>query len=747
MALNITITNAGRAEIIAAENNGTNKVTIAAVALGTARYTPQKSQAALQAEVKRVTSIAGKAVADDTIHVMALDESDATYNVGEFGLISDKGTLIAVYSQLPEAGWIIQKAPASTLLLATDIILESLGTAAIQFGDITFINPPATVDTPGVVQLEDSLTSSSRVKALTAAMGKKLQDEKEANIAAGASTQYWRGNKTWRDFATDVRAAVLTGLSTASSTAVAAADTVLVALGKLQAQITSLATSKLDKTANAASATKLQTARTIGGVAFDGTANINLPGVNTAGNQNTTGNAATSTKLQTARAINGVEFDGSAPITIEARPAYINIAANTDLDDLIGFGDYFCSANVTVATLANCPTQNAFYLRVSRHAGARQELSEYPTGFSRSWFRNRYGTVWGNWYRVYSENDPQPDVTGNAGTATKLQVARTINGVAFDGSTPITVQDGTKLPTAGGTLTGRVITAGSRDSGVYGNYNPALIDHVWSMGNNYRIAADGSDFGNLYGLAYKHTTNTSGGSMAQGHQLVLCSNGTPCAAIGFAGNFWTSGTYIGSGAGLTDIPQAGVAGLVVALAAKAALVSPAFTGTPTAPTPPLGNSSTRLATTEFVQDNSTPKGTVAHFAMSSPPAGWLKANGAAVSRATYSDLFAAIGTTFGAGNGSSTFNLPDLRGEFIRSWSDGRTDLDGGRSFGTVQDQLLQGHTHSGNATLSFLRAGAGGIGGPAAAALTSLSTDSTSGGLSGETRPHNIALLACIRY
>ncbi|MDQ7987292.1 tail fiber protein [Pseudomonas sp. G34] len=787
MALNITITNAGRAEIIAAENNGTNKVTIAAVALGTARYTPQKSQAALQAEVKRVTSIAGKAVADDTIHVMALDESDATYNVGEFGLISDKGTLIAVYSQLPEAGWIIQKAPASTLLLATDIILESLGTAAIQFGDITFINPPATIDTPGVVQLEDSLTSSSRVKALTAAMGKKLQDEKEANIAAGASTQYWRGNKTWRDFATDVRAAVLTGLSTASSTAVAAADTVLVALGKLQAQITSLATSKLDTTANAASATKLQTARTIGGVAFDGTANINLPGVNTGGNQstsgnaatatrlqnartiggaafdgtaninlpgvntignqNTTGNAATSTKLQTARAINGVEFDGSAPITIEARPAYINIAANTDLDDLIGFGDYFCPANVTVATLANCPTHNAFYLRVSRHAGARQELSEYPTGFSRSWFRNRYGTVWGNWYRVYSENDPQPDVTGNAGTASKLQVARTINGVPFDGSAPITVQDGTKLPTAGGTLTGRVITAGSRDSGLYGNYNPALIDHVWSMGNAYRIADDGSTFGNLYGLAYKHTTNTSGGAMAFGHQLVLCSNGTPCAAIGFAGNFWTSGTYIGSGAGLTDIPQAGVAGLVVALAAKAALVSPAFTGTPTAATPPLGNSSTRLATTEFVQDNSTPKGTVAHFAMSSPPAGWLKANGAAVSRATYSDLFAAIGTTFGAGNGSSTFNLPDLRGEFIRSWSDGRTDLDGGRSFGTVQDQLLQGHTHSGNATLSFLRAGAGGIGGPAAAALTSLSTDSTSGGLSGETRPHNIALLACIRY
>lgn len=67
---------------------------------------------------------------------------------------------------------------------------------------------------------------------------------------------------------------------------------------------------------NAGTATKLQTARTIGGVAFDGTANINLPGVNAAGNQNTSGNAATATKLQTARTINGVAFDGSANITV-----------------------------------------------------------------------------------------------------------------------------------------------------------------------------------------------------------------------------------------------------------------------------------------------------------------------------------------------------------------------------------------------------------------------------------------------
>ncbi|MFB4436779.1 phage tail protein [Enterobacter hormaechei] len=75
---------------------------------------------------------------------------------------------------------------------------------------------------------------------------------------------------------------------------------------------------------NAVSATKLQTARTIGGVAFDGTANINLPGVNAAGNQSTTGNAATATKLQTARTIGGVAFDGTANINLPG----VNAAGN-----------------------------------------------------------------------------------------------------------------------------------------------------------------------------------------------------------------------------------------------------------------------------------------------------------------------------------------------------------------------------------------------------------------------------------
>ena len=77
-----------------------------------------------------------------------------------------------------------------------------------------------------------------------------------------------------------------------------------------------VATLNQDTSGNAATATALETARTIGGVSFDGTANINLPGVNQAGNQNTSGNAATATALETARTIGGVSFDGSANINL-----------------------------------------------------------------------------------------------------------------------------------------------------------------------------------------------------------------------------------------------------------------------------------------------------------------------------------------------------------------------------------------------------------------------------------------------
>ena len=90
-------------------------------------------------------------------------------------------------------------------------------------------------------------------------------------------------------------------------------------------------------------------------------------------------------------------------------------------------------------------------------------------------------------------------------------------------------------------------------------------------------------------------------------------------------------------------------------------------------------------------------GQLSFFARTAPPSGWLKCNGAAVSRTTYAALFAAIGITFGAGNGTTTFNLPETRGEFIRVLDDGR-GIDSGRTIGSFQASMLGSHNHTGSA-------------------------------------------------
>jgi len=92
--------------------------------------------------------------------------------------------------------------------------------------------------------------------------------------------------------------------------------------------------------------------------------------------------------------------------------------------------------------------------------------------------------------------------------------------------------------------------------------------------------------------------------------------------------------------------------------------------------------------------NYMPAGAIQLFAMNSIPSSWLECNGAAVSRTTYANLFAAIGTTYGVGNGTTTFNLPDLRGMFVRGLDNGR-NADPGRTLGSQQLAANNPHTHS----------------------------------------------------
>ena len=141
-----------------------------------------------------------------------------------------------------------------------------------------------------------------------------------------------------------------------------------------------------------------------------------------------------------------------------------------------------------------------------------------------------------------------------------------------------------------------------------------------------------------------------------------------------------------------------------------------------------------------VMNVGVPVGTVAYFAQDVPPFGWLKANGAAVSRTVYANLFAAIGERYGRGDGRTTFNLPDLRGEFIRSWDDGRA-IDRNRALGSWQADEFRSHSHGiGVNRMSDTDRGSN----PSTVSVDTVGQTDPAGGI--ETRPRNIALLACIK-
>lgn len=223
--------------------------------------------------------------------------------------------------------------------------------------------------------------------------------------------------------------------------------------------------------------------------------------------------------------------------------------------------------------------------------------------------------------------------------------------------------------------------------------------------------------------------------------------------------------------GITDTAAAAkYLQITTAAATYLALTGGTLTGDLTLNGAPTTNN--MAATKKYVDDEiaaipsaeGVPAGTIIWTARSTAPTGYLKANGAAVSRTTYADLFTAIGTQHGAGDGSTTFNVPDLRGEFIRGLDDGR-GVDSGRTLGSSQSDQNKQHTHTGTTdadnehshTIPFssqANSSAGGGGNneikggttntsTVAAHSHSFTTDADGG---TEARPRNVSMLACIK-
>tara|TARA_R100000329_G_scaffold42588_1_gene39590 strand:- start:10 stop:960 length:951 start_codon:yes stop_codon:yes gene_type:complete len=168
------------------------------------------------------------------------------------------------------------------------------------------------------------------------------------------------------------------------------------------------------------------------------------------------------------------------------------------------------------------------------------------------------------------------------------------------------------------------------------------------------------------------------GDLTDANNLGLATKASPT----FTGTVTSSGDLVLSGTGSLQLP----------------------TGTTAQrPTPATGDIRFNTTLTQFEGYNGSawgeiangvPAGSVFTFATTTVPSGYLECNGAAVSRSTYATLFSAISTTWGVGDGSSTFNLPDLRGQFVRGW-DNSAGVDSGRSFASSQSDQNKQHNHS----------------------------------------------------
>ncbi|HFF9357661.1 TPA: tail fiber protein, partial [Escherichia coli] len=340
-----TMTDAGRQELVNANKTGTNKVEIVSVGLGSRYYVTSTTQTKITDEIKRLTTIGGKVVSPDTIHVTAKDDSKDEYVVHTIGLYTNKGTLFAVYSQEQV---IINKASSTIALISSDIAIKNLDTENITFGDVEFINPPATETVVGVARFaneqeieagtDDSLAVSAKRLKQAIVKHEQSRNHPDATLTSKGIVQLSSDTNSTSETRAATPKAVkevfdlakqkqpaddtltaLAGLATAANKLPYFTGKDTVAL----ADLTSVGRNILAKTSVLAVIQYL-------GLRELGTSGEKIPLLSTANTWSArqtfnggitgalTGNADTATKLKTARKINNVSFDGSADISLTA---------------------------------------------------------------------------------------------------------------------------------------------------------------------------------------------------------------------------------------------------------------------------------------------------------------------------------------------------------------------------------------------------------------------------------------------
>ena len=191
-AASMLITQAGLAEIINAEQNGTTPVVLTQVAFGTGQYEASVGTTALEAEFKRLTAIAGGAIGDNRLHVSVRDDSADAYTVYEVGIYTDSGTLFAVCS----------RASIAEAFMAIDLELTNINPDSVTIGDTNFQLNGATTTKRGIVELAtDAETVEGRdgsrvvtpagLKTLTSTDARRglIEIATDAEVTAGADKE------------------------------------------------------------------------------------------------------------------------------------------------------------------------------------------------------------------------------------------------------------------------------------------------------------------------------------------------------------------------------------------------------------------------------------------------------------------------------------------------------------------------------------------------------------------------------
>ncbi|VWD50063.1 putative phage tail protein [Burkholderia lata] len=756
MATQIIITDAGRAALVAAGNGGTNAHQVVEIGLANAPFAADKGLTKLPNELKRIKSFGGANVAPDTIHTTLKDDTADQYSLYGFGLYLENGVLLASYGQ---ATPIMEKSPAAMLLLSSDLQFATIDATQLVFGDASFLNPPATTERQGVVELATQAevnagaddaravtpkTAASRYAALT---GAKFTGPVVTEFDAGPDTAHVTvrppNGKNGRESRVRLHGTFGGGNADTSARLIA---TVRAGFdnGVWGREYVDLWVNKTgndaETDANQARALRI----TYGGRMLVGNGSVD--------DGNTTlqiaGNAkASGTLYSTASSIQAAGSGTGYSTLFFTNPDSSKVRWTVYKEDSaegagnagshFGINSFDDSGNQTRRLFIRRDTgtvsvtkrlvvgdvaddgRNA--IQAGGNATFKGGVTSRELDAGGANFRmtcGDYGTFWRNdSTNVYllSTKKGDPDGTFNDYRPFTLNLAT--GRVTIDDQGAGTLIGG-ETTIRGDLLVGKTTDEGRVRVGPIDGYFYANAKTVgwWSNNDAFQYFMEDRTF-RVNGKRVWHAGNltpldrATGGTMSgdlwfdPGKRIFLSegSVGAPSLAFSNDGIPDTGLYHINDGSfGVTCNSTAQV---------TFSTAGTVFQTPVRGPTPAAGDRSTALATTEWVLAalSTTSVGQIIFEPRTSVRAGFLKANGAPVKRADYPALWAyaqasgalvtedewskGLWGSFSSGDGSTTFRLPELRGEFIRCWDDAR-GVDTNRILGSWQDSANRSHGH-----------------------------------------------------